>query len=370
MGPAPLLPSYAGANVRGIVPALLAPAGTDDLPSWFPAGVTGAAQVVLLVVDGLGWEQLQEHRELAPTLAGLDGGPITSVVPSTTSTALASIATGLTPAEHGIIGYRIDMGGGDVMNILRWSTVGGDARRRYVPREVQPFPAFLGQAVPVVSKIELETSGFSGAHLAGAPMSGWRVMSNLPVEVAAQLARGHRMVYAYYDGVDKVAHEKGFGAYYDAEIRAVDRLVGDILDVLPPGATLLITADHGQVQVGDNTRPPAPDVLGLTKHQSGEGRFRWLHALPGAAAELLDAARAAHDAVAWVVSKEQVIEEGWFGPTMPGPIAKRLGDVALVAHAPISFEDPADSGPFQLVCRHGSLTSAEMLVPLLAGHSR
>ena len=48
-------------------------------------------------------------------------------------------------------------------------------------------------------------------------------------------------------------------------------------------------------------------------------------------------------------------------------MAARLGDVALVARAPVSFHDPADSGPFELVCRHGSLTSAEVLVPLLAG---
>lgn len=370
MRPAPMLPSYAGANLRGIIPALLAPTRTAELPAWFPATVGGADQVVLLVVDGLGWEQLQERATLAPTLAGLDGGPITSVVPSTTSTALASIATGLTPAEHGIVGYRIDMGGGDVLNVLRWSTPAGDARKRYVPRDVQPFPAFLGQPVPVVSKIELESSGFSGAHLGGAAMSGWRVMSNLPVEIAAQLAKGHRLVYAYYDGVDKVAHERGFGEYYDAEIRTVDRLVGDVLGALPEGAALLVTADHGQVQVGPNTRSPAPEVLGLTKHQSGEGRFRWLHALPGAAGELFAVAREAHDDVAWVVTREQVIDEGWFGPTVPGPVARRLGDVALAAHAPTSFDDPADSGPFQLVCRHGSLTSAEMLVPLLAGRRR
>ena len=48
-------------------------------------------------------------------------------------------------------------------------------------------------------------------------------------------------------------------------------------------------------------------------------------------------------------------------------MAGRLGDVALAAHEPVSFHDPADTGPFELICRHGSLTSAEMLVPLLAG---
>ena len=71
--------------------------------------------------------------------------------------------------------------------------------------------------------------------------------------------------------------------------------------------------------------------------------------------------------VAWVVTREQVVDEHWFGPSIAPPVAARLGDVALVAHGPVSFHDPADTGPFPLVCRHGSLTPAEVLVPLLAG---
>jgi hypothetical protein len=67
-----------------------------------------------------------------------------------------------------------------------------------------------------------------------------------------------------------------------------------------------------------------------------------------------------------VRSRQQIIDDGWFGPTVSPPVAARYGDVALVPFEPISFDDPADSGPFPLVCRHGSLTSAEMLVPLLA----
>jgi hypothetical protein len=107
-------------------------------------------------------------------------------------------------------------------------------------------------------------------------------------------------------------------------------------------------------------------VLDLVALQSGEGRFRWLHARPGAAADLLAAATDAHGEQAWVVSVEQVCDEGWFGPRLTGEAATRIGDVALVAREPMAFDDPADSGPFRLVCRHGSLTAAEMYVPLLA----
>ncbi len=363
----PTLPDYAGPNVRGLVPALLAPTQAMA-PAWMPAPVADARQVVLLVLDGLGWEQLQERRHLAPTLAAMTGRAITTVAPSTTATALTSITTGLTPGEHGLIGYRIDVSG-EILNILRWSTPGGDARRSIEPRRLQPFEPFLGEGPPVVSKIELEHSGFSEAHLRGMRPVGWRVMSNMPVLIQRLLGAGERFVYAYYDGVDKTAHERGFGDFYDAEVRAADRLVGDIIDVLPAGAALLVTADHGQVDVGPRLVRPAADVLGLTRSQSGEGRFRWLHAKPGAAADLLAAATAAHADVAWVASRAQIIDDGWFGPVVSPPVAARLGDVALVARSPISFDDPADSGPFQLVCRHGSLTSAEMLVPLLGARA-
>jgi predicted AlkP superfamily phosphohydrolase/phosphomutase len=81
--------------------------------------------VVLLVLDGLGWHQLRRYAHCAPTLAAMEGGAVTTVAPSTTVTALTSIATGLTPGEHGLIGYRIDMGG-HVVQMLRWGDERGD----------------------------------------------------------------------------------------------------------------------------------------------------------------------------------------------------------------------------------------------------
>lgn len=373
VAPDPILPLYAGANVRGIVPALLAPrprGAAVRLPAWMPPVVAGAEAVVLLVIDGLGWEQLEERMHLAPTLASLAGGPITTVAPSTTSTALTSITTGLTPGEHGIVGYRIDVAG-DVLNVLRWHTANGDARRTIEPQRLQSFDPFLGERVPVVSRADLEGSAFTAAHMRGSVRAGYRTPSGLAVNIAEQLRAGERFVYGYYDGIDKIAHDKGFGEHYDAELRFVDRMVADVLEVLPPGAALLVTADHGQVQVGERIVQLHPDLLALLRRhhpQSGEGRFRWLHARPGASDDLLAAAREFHADVAWVHSRADLIERGWFGPVVSPPIAGRLGDVALVPFESVSFHDPEDSGPTPLVCRHGSLTSAEMLVPLLAAY--
>jgi predicted AlkP superfamily pyrophosphatase or phosphodiesterase len=329
-----------------------------------PQVVAGAPRIVVLLVDGLGWNQLQAHSTHMPTLSSFTGGHITSIAPSTTATALTSLVTGLAPGEHGLIGYRVDMGN-TVMNVLRWGDESDDLRRTFPPETTQPCPPFLGLSVPVLSKAELEGTGFTRAHLNGVKHMGWRASSSIPVLVRAALDAGEQFVYAYYDGVDKIAHERGFGEFYNAELRATDALIANIVSVLPADTVLLVTADHGQVHVGENTIIPTADVTTHVSHQSGEGRFRWLHAKRGREGALFDAAKQ-YDDVAWVVTKTQVLDECWFGPRVPEPVARRMGDVALVAHGPVSFDEPLDSGAFDLVCRHGSLTEDEMLVPLLA----
>jgi hypothetical protein len=281
---------------------------------------------------------------------------------------LTSISTGLTPAEHGLIGYRM-LVGGDVMNVLRWSVGDVQVRRSHPPIDLQPFTPFLGHAVPVVTVAELQTSPFSEAHLRGGVTAGWRAASSIAVEAKAQVEAGERFVYCYYGGIDKIAHERGFGPYYDAELRAADELVATVVETLPPGTVLLITADHGQVHVGDRIITPTPEMLAGVTIQSGEGRFRWFHTAKGAATAVADVARDVVGDVAWVVTKEQTLDEGWFGSTMAPAVRSRLGDVALVARDAVSFHEPDDSGPFRLICRHGSLTSAEVLVPLVAAAS-
>jgi predicted AlkP superfamily pyrophosphatase or phosphodiesterase len=366
LGEHPTLPDYGGACVSNIVPNLLEP--PEVHPEWMPAPVAGADQVVLLTIDGLGWEQLQARRELAPHLSSMEGGPARTVVPSTTATAMTSITTGLSPGEHGVIGYRIHAGD-EILNVLRWSTPTGDARRTIPPHQLQPISAFCGHHPPVVTRAEFATSGFTTAHLNDIRFYPYRMPSTLAMQVATVLRQGESFVYAYYDGIDKVAHEYGLGEYYDAELVSVDQLVGYLLSELPSNAALLVTSDHGQIDVGDNLVTPDADVLAQTSFQSGEGRFRWFHARPGRKDALLEAAIEHHEHHAWIKTRDETIDEGWFGPEVTNEAASRLGDVALVAQGTVAFVDPADTGPFKLIARHGSLTAAEMLVPLLASRA-
>jgi len=306
MQPVPVIPDYSGANLTGIIPGCLL--GTSGRrPNWFPQPLQDAERIVLLMIDGLGYEQLQRHAHIAPNLMSLVDGSITTIAPSTTASALTSLVTGASPAEHGIVGYRMDMGD-SIMNSLRWWSDTRDLRKVHPPASVQPIPPFVGMTIPVVSRAELEGSAFTEAHLRGSRPCGWRAASSIVAQCASLISSGEKFVYAYYDGVDKIAHERGFGAYYDAEIAATDWLVGALLNTLPSGTTLAITADHGQVQVDDNVVHLSDDIKATLHHQSGEGRFRWLHAKRGQESDLLQIATDLYSDIAWIASRDQVVE--------------------------------------------------------------
>ncbi len=369
----PVLPDYRGANLAGVVPALLAPPG--GRPAWLPAELRSAEQVVLLVADGLGWLQLEDRRHLLPRLSGMAGGPITTVVPSTTATALTSLAVGAAPAQHGVVGYRLVVqapSGPEVMNVLKWRTQSGDARPFVDPASLQRLDPFRGRPVPVVSLAAFAGTAFTEAHQRGARQVGWVQASSMAVDVKALVAAGEPFVYAYYDGVDRMAHVRGFGEYYDAEVVALDRIVGDLLDVLPPTAALAVTADHGQVEVGRRAVELDRRLLDQVSMVSGEARFRWLHAKAGTggADRLADLATGIYGDEAWVSTVDQVEEQGWLGGPLDAELRARLGDVALVPYKAVGYLDHAEAGEFRLACRHGSMTADEMLIPFVASRGR
>jgi hypothetical protein len=375
--PEPILPDFAGASLVNVLRALWGSAshGGDGDPAgagaaWLPDAAAAPTCRVLLVLDGLGWEQLRARAAIAPTLAGAAGTAITSVVPSTTAAALTSLTTGLPPAVHGIVGYRLAVED-RILNVLRWKLDGVDARTMLPAKVVQPHPSFPGApdgTPPVVTRADYAATGFTAAHLGTAPLHGWQTASGLVVEVRRRLAAGAPFVYAYYDGIDRVAHAYGLGEHYDAELRSVDRMVADLLEVLPPGAILAVTADHGEVDVGATVELLGPEVMEGVVLLSGEGRFRWLHARRGAVDDVLAAAVESFGHLAWVRTRDEVFAEGWLGGEPIPAVADRLGDVVLAPFEPTAFIDPADTGEQRMVGRHGSLTAAEMLVPLLVLH--
>ena len=317
----------------------------------FPAGcrrlVAEAKQVVLLVLDGLGWDQLQERPDVAPTIFGHAGfGSITTVAPTTTATALSSIATGLTPGEHGLIGYRIVLGG----EVRQRPALGGRRRgsasiaatrgRAAVSRPFSARSDSGGQP----GRTHRSSAFTAGPSCAARVSVGWRATSSMPVEVRRQLEPPANASSTPTTAASTRSHTNVVSVSSTTRSCATaDRLVGDLLDVLPPGAVLLVTADHGQVEVGDNIVHPSDDLLRHGDAAIGRGSVPLVpHA---SATRWMICAPLRHRGVrcdtGWVRTREELIGEGWFGPSVSPPVAvatrRSRRDRAC---EPVSYHDP------------------------------
>lgn len=338
-----------------------------------------ARAVGLLLIDGLGAELLATHAADAPFLASLpDAGPLTVGFPSSTAISLASLGTGLPPGGHGLLGTSLRMSDEVVMDTLRWTEHGShgkvDLREAFPPESVQPASTVFEQAVAagyevtVVSAPKFEGSGLTRAVLRGGAYQGAMAFGDLAAGVLTALTSpGRRLVYGYHADLDAMGHVYGPGSLqWRLQLAQVDRLVEAIATRLPPDALLAVTGDHGMVTMTHTVDADThPDLRAGVRALSGEPRARHAHAEPGAAQDVLATWQEVLGDAAWTVSREQAIDEGWFGPVDTG-FADRIGDVVAAARGESGvIRSKAEAFLSNLVGQHGSLTSAEQLVPLL-----
>ena len=382
-GPLPSLPRYGEASLADLLPSTLA---ALDVPGTRnPLLLEPTSRACLLVVDGLGWELLQENRAMAPFLSGMlaeAGSVLTACFPSTTAVSLASIGTGLPPGEHGLVGYTMSLPDhGQVLNLLRWATygVGGgkDLREAVQPERLQPEPTLFERAaadgveVTLVGPADHARSGLTRAALRGGRYQGTCSVGDQIAQVLRALGAGRRsLVYAYYADLDITGHVRGTTSeMWRLQLAVVDRLVELLAERLPRGALLLVTGDHGMLDLRPEDRidlADHPELASGVHTLAGEARARHVHTLPGAAADVLATWRAQLGHAFWVASREEAVEAGWFGPRVPRHVRERIGDVVAAAHAPTGiFQRDVDPAQGRMVGHHGSMTATEQLVPLL-----
>jgi hypothetical protein len=369
----PIVPSYGTATLADLSSSILASLDREAPESQNVLGLPPAERACLLIVDGLGWEQLRDHPAAAPFLSELarNSRPITAGFPATTSTSLASLGTGSPPGQHGMVGYKVLVPGEDILlNALRWDS-------RVDPRQWQPLPTVYERATAAgIAAVHVTRGSFRGrgltiAALRGAELRPADSMGALAAQGAAALAEhGRAFVMVYHGDLDSTGHMFGVGSdswYY--QLAHVDKLAEQLASALPSQACLYVTADHGMVDVGQDSRvdvDETPELRDGLAVLGGEPRARHLYARPGAAADVLATWREMLGERAWVLPRDEAIKEGWFGP-VDGRMADRIGDVVAAATdgfaVVASKAEPAESALFAM---HGSLTSAEQFVPSLS----
>jgi hypothetical protein len=347
-----------------------------------PLGIPPAERACLLLIDGLGDEQLRRYAIDAPFLSSLRGDPLTAGFPATTSASIPSLGTGKPPGEHGLVGYTMALPGYDrLFNCLSWALYGigprTDLINEVVPERLQPVPtvferaAAAGVRVTQVGKASHEGSGFTRAALRGAAFRA----ADEPGVVVSEAERalrgeGRAFVYAYYARLDFVGHIPGVTSQvWRDELRLVDGMARSLAERLPAGCLLVITGDHGMVPLReedlvDLDREPA--LMAGVRLVGGEARARHLYVLAGAEADVAAAwqARLGDRMAIW--SGEEAITLGLFGPVVSDAVRPRIGDLVGAAFGPVGvIQRSVDPAQGRFVGHHGSLTPAEQMVPLL-----
>ena len=381
------LPNYRDGSIVNLMQSILAGLGAPEaggahrhLPELAPDEIADARHVVLLVVDGLGQAQLESGP--APALRESLRGTMTSVFPSTTASAVTTLLTGLAPVEHAVTGWFTWLAEiGSVVAPLPFITRAG--RTSLTELGVVPGDIFVGPTVfervhadcHTVQPADLVGSEYSRAHTRGAAPTGFRRLDQLVEGIAGIVRNAARRTYvsAYWPVLDTLSHR--FGASSSRARRhlaAIDAHFERLRDSLAgSGALLVLTADHGFVDIRPESRLDAGSLPGLAPMLSrplcGEPRIAYCYVRE---AHRVDFAQRAEDALAGagqVVESASMVEDGWFGLADPHPrLLERVGDYALVMRDGYAITDRiAGEKRFRQIGVHGGVSRDEMRVPLV-----
>ena len=373
----PLLPDWGQSTLADLLPSIAAHLGLREagVPS---IDLPHSQRYVLVLVDGLGHQLLQQALSIAPYCASLFGDAVrlTATVPSTTATSLTSLGTGTTPAEHGIVGYSFrDPHTGVVFNALQWNTA-------TEPELLQQRDTWFerltraGHASHAVVPVRFDGSGLTRSALRGQVVDGLAREDDeddvVARTVAAARAGARSLVYVYERMLDHTGHAHGINhEYWRAQLVRIDAMLERLRTELDDDVVLLVTGDHGMVDVGEDRKiivENHPELLEGVDQFGGEGRFRQVYT-----ADPTGVARRWAEWLgdrAWVRTREQAIAEGWFGGEPAGDIGSRIGDVVAAMREDWAVMSLALPGEMGLVGMHGSWTAAEMVVPLLVDDGR
>jgi hypothetical protein len=363
------------------------PSLADVLPSCLDAvlgrqnrlGLPVVDRAVVVLVDGLGASSLRARSGHARTLAGAltREATIGAGFPTTTASNLATLTTGEPPGVHGLVGYTVlDAAHDRVVNQLSgWDSLLDPATWQR-SRTVFERAADTGVESVVVAPERYRDSGFTHAVLRGA---AYRAGKSVPDRFAAArealdgLDRG--IVYLYIPELDQASHARGWeSAEWTARLESVDAELASFAATLGRREGLLVTADHGVLDVPSHAQVLFGEDAALVdgiRFVAGEPRCLQLHFEPDAGpalrAELVERWRVAEGARSDVVTRDEAIEQGWFGSRVDREVAPRIGDILVAARKAIAYYDTRaeNQDGRKMIGQHGSRSAEETRVPLL-----
>jgi predicted AlkP superfamily pyrophosphatase or phosphodiesterase len=355
------------------MPSIFSSLGLTTVHDAINCGESPSGRELVFLVDGLGADLLSKYADVAPSLSRMVmHGTVTTSFPSTTATSLATLTTGEMPGAHGMLGYTVQVprSGGRVLNSLKWD-------ERVDPVMWQPVPTLFerasaeGISTTHVAAKRYENTGFTRAVFRGANYKGANVSADLISETVAALQKSPSFVYLYVNDVDSAGHSDGVGSdKWIAALKSVDDLVKALMQKLPKGTRIWLTADHGMINVEEKVILGKENEL-LTDIAviAGEPRMRHLYLSTESASaekEVISRWESELGSKVTMHTRKSAITAGLFGPNVSLDASERAGDVIAIAQGNLVLLDPerADKEGV-MIGHHGGDSVIESSVPLL-----
>jgi hypothetical protein len=264
------------------------------------------------------------------------------------------------------------------MNTLLWELYGigphVELQEELVPEQFQPHTTVFeraeaaGMTVSTVGPPAHEGSPLTRAIFRGGLFRGAYFLDEVRTAVIEAMEAPSPAVYVYHPDLDTAGHVHGPGSeQWLDQLGRFDTLAKDVASALPDGCLLVVTGDHGMVTIEDKIDvADEPVLLEGVRMMAGDARARQLRTWPGAEGDVISAWRETLGDRAWVVSRDEAVAMGWFGPAVSEEALGRVGDVIAAARTAMGVvQRDVDPLYASLVSHHGSMTKAEQLVPLI-----
>ena len=321
-------------------------------------GFSKVSSVIIVLVDGLGYRQLEQVAGHAPVM-WKNSKPILSAFPATTSNNIKSFATGLMPCDHGFLGYRVRHHQG-VSNLL-------SDLDKY---DLEEFSSVVnipetktGVEISTVSMQEYENSGFSKLTMGGSNFVAAETIEDRFLKAREITRKSNQLVYLYIPELDKTGHKEGWGS--DLWLSYLEQVDSEIRKTDTSDLGLVLISDHGMVNTSEEFQIhldkyiDAEDIDAIT----GDTRCNYLHT----ELSLEEVTQRLADEPVDVYSTEQIEQLGWFGGEIKSEFRYRLPELVLIARGDhvLLHKDFNTERAYKMVGHHGTFDSRELEVPLM-----
>jgi hypothetical protein len=325
---------------------------------------------VLILIDGMGQDAIDKYGDQFPIFDELKQvKKLYTNFPSTTATSLSTLGTGVLPGIHGMLGYTVRVPRSDnrLLNALKWDERVDPVMWQKVPTLFERA-ALAGVSVTHVAAKRYEGSGFTQAALRGAKYVGANGVDEMATAVSAALKPQPSFVYTYLNTLDSAGHSDGVGSdKWLTALQQVSEFIIKVKQLAPAGTRIWVTSDHGMVNSTEQA------ILGQDNKLlenvtliGGEPRARHIYIKEGAVSETIIQWQEFFGSKVKVLSKDNAIKDGLFGPVVTEDSHDRLGDLIAIANSDLILVDPSRvREESSMVGHHGGVTDIEVEIPLL-----